>query len=97
MFRFYCLLKEEVIESVLQEALDRTMEKYPLFRSVLRKGVFWFYMEMRDLPALVKPEVNPPCSKLYVPDQKQLLFEVTYYKTESILKCSTASPTEPGP
>ena len=80
MFRFYCLLKEEVIESVLQEALDRTMEKYPLFRSVLRKGVFWFYMEMRDLPALVKPEVNPPCSKLYVPDQKQLLFEVTYYK-----------------
>ena len=47
VFRFYCLLKEEVSENILQKALDRTMEKYPLFRSVLRKGVFWFYMEMR--------------------------------------------------
>lgn len=80
VFRFYCLLKEEVSEELLQQALDRTMERYPLFRSVLRKGVFWFYMEMRDLPALVKPETRPPCSKLYVPDQKQLLFEVTYHK-----------------
>lgn len=80
VFRFYCLLKEEVSGNILQKALDRTMEKYPLFRSVLRKGVFWFYMEMRDLPAMVKPETRPPCSKLYVPDQKQLLFEVTYHK-----------------
>ena len=80
VFRFYCVLKEKVDADRLQGALDLTMEKYPLFRSVLRKGLFWFYMEPRELPALVKPEDRPPCSRIYVPDQKKLLFEVSYYK-----------------
>ena len=80
VFRFYCVLKEAVDGDTLQSALDLTMEKYPLFRSVLRKGLFWFYMEPRELPALVREEDRPPCSRLYVPDQKRLLFEVTYYK-----------------
>ena len=80
VFRFYCVLKETVDADTLQRALDLTMEKYPLFRSVLRKGLFWFYMEPRELPALVKKEDRPPCSRIYVPDQKKLLFEVSYYK-----------------
>ena len=77
VFRFYCVLKETVDADTLQRALDLTMEKYPLFRSVLRKGLFWFYMEPRELPALVKKEDRPPCSRIYVPDQKKLLFEVS--------------------
>ena len=80
VFRFYCVLKEKVDGDRLQGALDLTLEKYPLFRSVLRKGLFWFYMEPRELPALVKPEDRPPCGRIYVPDQKKLLFEVSYYK-----------------
>lgn len=80
VFRFYCMLKEDVQEDLLQRALDQTLEKYPLFLSVLRKGLFWFYMEPRDIPALVHPESRPPCSRIYVPDQKKLLFEVTYHK-----------------
>lgn len=80
VFRFYCMLKEDVQEELLQRALEQTLEKYPLFLSVLRKGLFWFYMEPRDIPALVHLESRPPCSRIYVPDQKKLLFEVTYYK-----------------
>ena len=80
VFRFYCMLREEIDRDRLQAALDGTLEKYPLFRSVLRKGVFWFYMEPRDLAANVKEEDRPPCSRIYVPDQKRLLFEVSYYK-----------------
>ena len=49
VFRFYCELKEEINEETLQKALDRTLEKYPLFRAVLRKGLFWFYLERRDI------------------------------------------------
>lgn len=79
VFRFYCQLTDEVREECLQKAAEQTIEKYPLYRSVLRKGVFWFYMEQRNLPVKVKKEERPPCSKLYVPDQKSLLFEVSYY------------------
>ena len=80
VFRFYCQLKEEVDRDILQQALDRTMEKYPLFQAVLRKGLFWFYLEHSDIRALVKPETEPPCSRLYIPDKKSLLFQVSYYK-----------------
>ena len=80
VFRFYCQLKEDVNPDILQSALDQTMEKYPLFQAVLRKGLFWFYLESREIKALVKPERKPPCSQLYIPDQKSLLFRVSYHK-----------------
>lgn len=80
VFRFYCQLKEVVDSDILQQALDRTMEKYPLFQAVLRKGLFWFYLEHSHIRALVKPETEPPCSRLYIPDKKSLLFQVSYYK-----------------
>ena len=80
VFRFYCKLKETVDSEILQRALDQTMEKYPLFRAVLRKGLFWFYLERRDIDAFVKEEKRPPCSSLYIPDKKSLLFQVSYYK-----------------
>ncbi|MCD7736991.1 MAG: DUF6320 domain-containing protein [Lachnospiraceae bacterium] len=80
VFRFYCQLKEQVDGDRLQCALDLTMEKYPLFQAVLRKGVFWFYLERRDIRAIVSEEQKPPCSRLYIRDQKSLLFEVTYFE-----------------
>ena len=80
VFRFYCELKEEVCREILQKALDKTMETYPLYQAVLRKGFFWFYFEQRDIKAIVKPEEEPPCSRIYIPDKKSLLFEVSFYK-----------------
>ena len=79
VFRFYCQLKETVDGEVLQQALDQTMKKYPLFQAVLRKGLFWFYLERRDVHAIVKQEKRPPCSSLYIPDKKSLLFQVSYH------------------
>ena len=79
VFRFYCQLKETVDGEVLQQALDQTMKKYPLFQAVLRKGLFWFYLERRDIHAIVKQEKRPPCSSLYIPDKKSLLFQVSYH------------------
>ena len=52
VFRFYCELKEPVEEATLQAALDETMKRYPLFQAVLRKGLFWFYLERERDPCL---------------------------------------------
>lgn len=79
VFRFYCILKEEVEVSRLQRALERTLETYPVFLSVMRKGLFWHYLERSELRPIVKEEYKEPCSSLYIRDKKQLLFEVTYY------------------
>ena len=80
VFRFYCELKEEVRKELLQEALDQAVETFPMFLMVLRKGLFWHYLEPCNLHPVVKEEYKEPCSRLYVKDKKTLLFEVTYYK-----------------
>lgn len=80
VFRFYCELKEEVKEEILQEALNQTIQKYPVFLSVMRKELFWHYLEKSELRPVVREEYKEPCSSLYVRDKKTLLFEVTYYE-----------------
>ncbi len=79
VFRFYCVLKETISGVVLQEALNQTLETYPVFLSVMRKGVFWHYLEKSSLRPIVREEDKDPCSSLYIHDKKALLFEVTYY------------------
>lgn len=64
----------------MQAALDRTIETYPVFLSVIRKGVFWSYLEKSQLHPIVREEYKEPCSRIYIKDKKSLLFEVTYYK-----------------
>ena len=80
VFRFYCELKEAIQPEVLQKALNQTIEKYPVFLSVMRKGLFWHYLEKSELRPVVREEYKEPCSCLYVRDKKALLFEVTYYR-----------------
>ncbi len=45
VFRFYCELKEDIQQEILQKAVDRTLEKYPIFLSVLCErdcsGIIW--------------------------------------------------------
>lgn len=80
VFRFYCDLNEPVDESTLQKALEKTLLIYPIFLSVIRKGLFWHYLEKSSLRPVVHPENKKPCSKIYVQDKKSLLFDVSYYE-----------------
>lgn len=79
VFRFVCELEEEIEEAPLQRALDMTLELFPMYRSVLRRGVFWYYFENTDLKPLVEKENKLPCSLIYHQSYKNLLFEVSYY------------------
>ena len=74
VFRFYCELREAVDEEILQKALEETMEKYPLFQAVLRKGLFWFYLEHRDIRPVVKKEKKAALQQALYSGQKILAF-----------------------
>ncbi len=80
VFRFYCELKEEVVRENLQEALEITLNKYTLFKSVMRRGLFWYYLEHNEYLPIVKEENKSPCSQLYTSDRIKYLFRVNYYK-----------------
>ena len=80
VFRLSAAMEESVDPKLLQEALELTLEAYPLYRSVLRRGVFWYYLEESDLKPQVLLDEQPPCSQLYHFDRKELLFRVVYYQ-----------------
>jgi NRPS condensation-like uncharacterized protein len=80
VFRFVCELQEEVNPDILQLALDETIENFPLYKSVLRKGVFWYYLESSNIHPTVELESRPICERIYFEGQRNLLFRVLYYK-----------------
>jgi len=80
VFRIACELFEDVDKDILQKALDATMERFPLYKSVLRSGVFWFYFETSDIRPIVEEETNPVCAPIYRKYERNLLFRVFYYK-----------------
>ena len=80
VFRFFCELEEDVEPASLQTALDKTMEQFPIYRCVLRRGWFWYYLEESPLPALAHPEQLPPCFPIYPSPRRSLLFRVLYYR-----------------
>lgn len=80
VFRISCELKEEVDGMLLQEALDRTVPDFPHFASVLRKGLFWYYLDSSSISAIVQPENKPPCSAIYRDGRRRLLYRVNYYR-----------------
>lgn len=79
VFRFGCELFEPVRPALLQTALDRTLDQFPFYRSVLKKGLFWYYLEDSDRTLSVHKENRPPCSALYLADKKSLLLDLSYF------------------
>lgn len=79
VFRLSCELYEDVDAAILQEALNITLEGFPLYNSVLRRGVFWYYFQTSDIRPVVEKESNPVCAPIYFKDKKNLLFRVFYY------------------
>lgn len=80
VFRFSCELFEEIDDKILQSALDKSVLEFPHFLSVMRKGLFWYYLEQSNIKPIVIQENKTPCAQLYKPGHRTLLFEVTYFK-----------------
>ena len=82
VFRIVCELNEEINPEFLQEALDEAMREFPYFNCILRKGLFWYYLD--TAPSKLKPRVTkdnlPPCAPIYVPGKRNLLFRISYFE-----------------
>ena len=80
VFRFACQLSEWIDRDILQQATERSLDVFPIFRSVLKHGLFWYYLEKTELVPVVEPEYRPPCGQIYDPSSRNLLFEVSCYR-----------------
>jgi hypothetical protein len=79
VFRMSAELDHEVDAELLQQALERTCARFPLYRAVLRRGVFWYYLQDSDLHPQVSAETEPTCAPIYQVDRRNLLFRVLHH------------------
>ena len=80
VFRISCELKEEVDGEILQRALDKTVPDFPYFACVLRRGLFWYYLDSSSIRAVVQPENKPACAPIYQDGRRKLLYRVNYHR-----------------
>lgn len=80
VFRLGAEMDHAVDPQLLQEALEETYEKYPLYHAVLRRGVFWYYLQDSELRPTVTEEITAPCAPIYQADRRSLLFRVMHHR-----------------
>lgn len=79
IMRLSCELKEDVDPEILQAAFDRSISEFHYFNSVLRKGLFWYYLDESEEHYVVRREDTPAFSPLYFPGRRCLLYRVNYF------------------
>lgn len=81
VYRISVTLKENIRQEILQEALERVLPWFDVFRVRMRYGVFWYYFETNQKPAPdVKEEYRYPCQFISPNRNRNYLFRVNYYK-----------------
>ena len=81
VYRISVVLKEEIQKELLQQALERVLPWFDVFRVRMRYGVFWYYFETNQKPAPeVKEEYRYPCQFISPNRNRNYLFRVNFYK-----------------
>lgn len=86
VFRLSAEMDHAVDPHVLQRALDTTYDRYRLYHAVLRRAVFWYYLQDSDLRPVVTAEDKPTCAPIYNADRRGLLFRVMYHRERIVLE-----------
>ena len=82
MFRYSVLLKKNVDPSVLQKALNKTINDCPSYKMKMGAGLFWNYLELNEKNIIIQEENQIPCEHINLKKNNDYLFKVTYYKNK---------------
>jgi len=77
-FRVQIALKETVDPDILQNAIDRILERYPMFKVRLKTGIFWRYFDYNTRPFHIEPMGHRVCGPLLPKENNGYLFKVFY-------------------
>lgn len=81
VYRISVTLHEKILPGYLQEALDKVLPWFDVFRVRLRKGIFWYYFEDNKKPApRVMEERTYPNQYISPNKNNHYLFRVSYYQ-----------------
>ncbi len=78
-FRVSMILNNTVAPSILQQALDTVMERFPMMAVKLNYGVFWRFLSGNENRLLIMEEKNYPCAPITITENNGFLLRVLYY------------------
>ncbi len=82
VFRVSVILKENIDEKILQDALNKALQEQISFKVRLRRGIFWYYLEENPRNPEVKVENEYPCRFIDKNKNNGYLFNVTYFNNK---------------
>lgn len=78
VFRLTADLADPVQPDLLQKALDRAYDEFPLYHGIIRRGTFWPFIEKSPLRPRIELVQTLPCAQIYKTSYRGLLFRVLY-------------------
>ncbi|MEY8266181.1 alcohol acetyltransferase [Lachnospiraceae bacterium 64-25] len=80
VYRLSVVLKEEVKPDVLQQAVDIALKRFPTYKTAIRKGLFWRYLEPNNRPGpFVQKDIRNFCMPMPFKAGNRYLLRVYYY------------------
>ena len=81
VYRISITLKEMIQPDLLQKAVDMTLPRFPTFKTALRKGVLWRYLEPNHRPGpFVRPDIQNPYMHMHFRADNRYLIRIYYYQ-----------------
>ena len=82
IYRFSAVMTDPVDPEALQRAIEKTLPRFPGFRSRIRKGFFWHYFEPNRAPGpFLKEDVAEPCRPVRFQEDNHWLVRFFYYRS----------------
>lgn len=87
VFRLSVTLTEPIDADLLQKAVEQTMPRFPTFAVMMRKGVFWRYLEKNPNPGpFVQEDIKNPCMPMPFKNKGRYLIRIYYYNCKISLE-----------
>lgn len=87
VYRISITLKEDIQPDLLQQAVDMTLPRFPTFKTALRRGLFWRYLEPNHRPGpFVQPDIENPCMHMNFRSDNRYLIRIYYYQKKISLE-----------
>lgn len=80
MFRVSVTLKDKVDKDILQCALNNIIDRFPIFKFKLKKGLFWCYLKKIEETPIIEQDYNNPMLRIKFKNHRNYLFRVRYHE-----------------
>lgn len=87
VYRLSVVLKEPVKPDILQQAVDIALTRFPTYKTAIRKGLFWRYLEPNTRPGpFVQKDIRNFCMPMPFKAGNRYLLRIYYYKNRISLE-----------